>query len=787
MKTFKHLNALSIDEATSVLKTNGGKARIIAGGTDLLGQMLDNVLPEYPELLINIKDIASLDYIREENGALHIGTLTKLEDIANDKVIKKKYSVLAEAAHSTASPHIREMGTLGGNICQSNRCWYYWVPDNRFNCLRKGGATCYAFTGDARYHSIFGSTRVGSTPCTAECPTNVDIPLYMSLIREGNIVEAARILLEANPMPAITGRVCPHFCESKCNRNGYDESVSVRCIERFVGDYILTNPNVLGKPAQTRTKKKVAIIGSGPAGLAAAFYLSRLGREVTVFENMPKPGGLLTYGIPPFRLPKDVVNKQIESLQKMGFQVKLNAKVGKDIKIDDLAKTFDAIFLACGTWKERHSGIKGDQLIMSGMDFLRNSNVGVRKIPGKKVAVIGGGNAAIDVARTLVRLGTDPVIIYRRSRLEMPALKEEVAKAEEEGIKIQFLTLPVEASKKDSRIVLKCTKMELGPIDETGRPRPVPVKGSEFNTEFDTVMGALGEEPDFSIVPREFLNEKGRLKADAATYSLGANVFAGGDFVSGPSTVIKAIAAGREAASSIDRYLGGKKKQSKGKGSEGWKSPDKFNYSCIEITKRVTAAELPESERIKSLDIEDVSGLEVSAVETEANRCFNCGCVAVNPSDMAPALIALTATIKTTKRVIEAEKFFTVEGDKTTVLDDDEIVVEIEVPALSSGTKCKFIKNAIRKSIDFPLVNCAAAVESEKGVVKSARICLNSVYTQPYRVTKAEKYIQGKSIDVSTAEAAANEIVADTLPLLNNNYKIQIAKTLVKRAILACH
>jgi NADPH-dependent glutamate synthase beta subunit-like oxidoreductase/CO/xanthine dehydrogenase FAD-binding subunit len=745
MKEFKHINVNSLEKAVSVLKEYGEKARIIAGGTDILGEMQDAILPDYPEAIVNIKSIAGLDYIREDKGALHMGALTKLEDIAKNSLINERYPVLAEASCKTASPHIREMGTLAGNICQSNRCWYYWVPDNRFNCLRKGGTNCYALTGDARYHSIFGSTRVSRTPCSVECPANVDIPSYVNQIREGNLVEAARILLETNPLPAITGRVCPHFCESKCNRNGYDESVSVRCIERFMGDYILENPDVMGKPPQTGTKKQVAIIGSGPAGLSAAFYLRRLGYEVTIFENMEKPGGLLTYGIPPYRLPRDVVNRQIKALQKTGIQLKLNAKVGKDIKIDELSKSFNAVFLACGAWKERRSGIKGDQLMMSGIEFLRNSNVGVGKVPGKKVAVMGGGNVAIDVARTLVRLGADPVVVYRRSRGEMPALKEEVEKAEQEGIKIQFLTSPVAASKKDGRIALKCAKMELGPLDETGRPRPIPVKGSEFTTEYDAIMEAFGEEPDYSIVPGEFLNEKGRLKADASAYALGANIFAGGDFVSGPSTVVQAITAGREAASRIDQYLGGRKKQGKGKDSQGWKSPDKFNSSYLERTRRVTAPELPAGERIKNLEAEDISGLDMSAVEMESNRCFNCGCVAVNPSDMAPALIALEATIKTTRRVIEAEKFFTVEGDRTTVLDNDEIVVEIEVPVLSSGTKCKFLKSAIRKSIDFPLVNCAAAVKSEQGVAKSARICLNSVYTQPYRVTKAEKIHRGQN------------------------------------------
>jgi CO/xanthine dehydrogenase FAD-binding subunit len=399
---------------------------------------------------------------------------------------------------------------------------------------------------------------------------------------------------------------------------------------------------------------------------------------------------------------------------------------------------------------------------------------------------MGGGNVAIDVARTLLRLGAVPVIIYRRGRGEMPALKEEVDKALEEGIKIQFLALPVEAVKKNGKIALTCTKMELGPVDETGRPRPIPIKGSEFVTEFDAAIEAFGEEPDYSIVPREYLNEKGRLKNASVAYSLGSNVFAGGDFVSGPSTVVQALTAGREAANSIDLFLGGKKTEDKEEDKPGADSPDKFNSAYLFRTPRASAPELAVDQRVKNLDVEDVSGLEIKAVETEANRCFNCGCIAVNPSDMAPALIALGATIKTTKRVIEAEKFFTVECEKTTVLDDDEIVVDIEVPPQRAGTKTRFIKFALRKSIDFPIINCAAAIESEKGIVKTARICLNAVYNKPYRVSKAEDFIQGKPIDETNAEASGEAAIAEAVALPYNKYKIQIARALVKRAILAC-
>jgi NADPH-dependent glutamate synthase beta subunit-like oxidoreductase/CO/xanthine dehydrogenase FAD-binding subunit len=788
MRSFKHHNAGSVREAVALLHKCEGKAKVSAGGTDLLGLLKDESLSQYPEAVINLKNISGLEYIKEDAEGMKIGALTKLSAIADSPAIKEKYLLLSEAAKSVATPQIRNMGTIGGNLAQDVRCWYYRYPDElggSIKCLRKGGKQCNALPGDNRYHSIFGAAGLTEYPCATACPAKTNIPAYLGRIKKGDLLEASRALLDFNPMPAITGRVCPIFCEPGCNRGDFDEPVAIRCIERTLGDYILDRTAEFYTPPRAESGKSVAIIGSGPAGLAAAYYLRSSGHLVTVFEKMSEAGGMLQHSIPAYRLPKDVVRNQVQALQGMGVKLELGTNVSRtcpaeesgNTSIADLMGCHSAVFLSSGAWKEKPMGIKGEQYALSGLVFLNRTNSGIRNVPGKKVAVIGGGNVAMDVARTLLRLGAEPEVLYRRSRDEMPAFKEELEKAEAEGIKFRFLILPADISKTKNKTKLICLRMKLGATDASGRRQPVPRPNSNFTLIYDAVIKAIGEEPDVSILPAG-VTLKSR-KPETLALWLGKNLFAGGDFIKGPSTVVEAVAAGRQAAHLIDLSL----KDGHVNTTDSAGKAD-FTGSSFSDSTRVKAPGAAISERVKDFDAEDTLDINLNEMRTEAGRCFDCGCLAVNPSDVGVALVALEAKIATTKRTVTAENFFNANATESTILEPDEVVTEVQIPRPAEGSKQSYLKFTVRKPVDFAIASVASVITVKDGTCTDARIVLGAVAPEPIRAGGAEEVLKGCIIDESTAAKAAEEALAGANPLGKNVYKVEIAKTLVKRAIL---
>jgi len=788
MKSFNHINAETVTEAVELLKSNQGRAKLIAGGTDLLSTLKDKILPAYPETVINIKTIPNLDHISEDGGGLKIGALAKMEAIAQSPLIKEKYQLLAQAAEAVATPQVRRMGTIGGNLCQDVRCWYYRYPHSvggRIFCYLKGGKGCYALTRENQYHSIFGGWRDAPTPCTAACPGGVNIPVYLSKIREGDLTSAAIVLLETNPIPSVTGRVCPHFCEQECNRGDFDESVSIRDIERFMGDYILENAGEVIQAPGTDSGKKVAIIGSGPAGLSAAYYLRMSGHHVTVFERMKEAGGMLAYVIPPYRLPKDIVRRVVKTIENTGIELKCNIDVGKDVTLDELKQDFDSVFIANGLWNPISIGLEGEESTRFGMDFLTNINLGVREVPGKKVLVIGGGNAAIDVAVSALRLGAEEAtMVCLESREEMPALPWEIEQALEQGVKVMNCWGPHRVLKSDGKVkgmeLVRCTSV----FDKQGCFAPTYDSGVKDTVEADQIMMAVGYAADFSFIqPSSALKvEGGLIKVDPETQATSIpGVFAGGAVTHGPATVIEAIAAGRRAATTMDIYLKGKPKE------EAEKKPQpflKFNSDYLKKTSRVEMPKRPVAER--TIDVEDALGLSSGEIEGEANRCFNCGCVSVHPSDMGVVLVALGAQVKIAgpggTRTIPIENFF---GSLRNALEADEMVTEIQVPQPPDGAKQTFSKFRLRESVDFPIVSIASVITMDGGVCRDARVVMGAVAPAPIRATMVEQAIKGKAINAATAESAAKAAITGAIPLAMNAYKVEITKTLVKRAILA--
>jgi NADPH-dependent glutamate synthase beta subunit-like oxidoreductase/CO/xanthine dehydrogenase FAD-binding subunit len=782
MKAFEHVDAGTVSEAVKSLKE--GKAKLIAGGTDLLSTLKDRILPDYPETIVNIKTIPGLDEIKEDSKGLKIGALTKLEAIAQSPVVKKKYSILAEAAKAVATPQIRRMGTVGGNLCQDVRCWYYRYPHSvggRIFCYLKGGKGCYALTRENQNHSIFGGLRDASPPCASACPGGVDIPGYLSQIREGDLAGAAKTLLESNPIPAVTGRVCPHFCEQQCNRGDYDAAVSVRDIERFMGDYILDNAAKIIKAPQKESGKSVAIVGSGPGGLAVAYYLRQAGHRVTVFERREEPGGMLAYVIPSYRLPKDVVRRAVKAIEATGVEFKCKVDIGKDITLDSLKKDYDAVFIASGAWEPVSIGLEGEKLTRFGMEFLVNVKLGLKEVPGKKVLVIGGGNAAVDVAVSALRLGAEAATMAcLESREEMPALPWEIALAEEQGVKIMPSWGPRRVLQSGDKVegmeLVRCSSV----FDKEGRFAPKLDDSVKETVEADQIMMAVGYGTDLGFV-KPLKVERGLIVVNPQTQETGeAGVFAGGAVTHGPATVIEAIAAGKRAAAAMNAYLGGRKVEDK----EAADSLLKFNNDYLRPTSRVEMPKRPVARR--TVEAEDALGLGAKEIEGEANRCFNCGCVSAFSSDMGVVLMALGARLKIAgpkgERTMPVEDFF---DSLRHSLGADEMVTEIEVPPPPAKARQSFLKFRLRESIDFPIVSLAALIEVEGGVCSEARIVLGAVAPKPLRATGAEAAIKGKALDAKTAEAAAGAAVSGAIALGGNAYKVEVTKSLVKKALTA--
>jgi heterodisulfide reductase subunit A-like polyferredoxin len=465
--------------------------------------------------------------------------------------------------------------------------------------------------------------------CVDACPVHTNVPGYIKLTSEGQFKEAYKLIRETNPLPACVGRVCYAPCQEACNRGQIDESLCIRDLKRVPGDQ--WNIEELEVPVVAKTDRKVAIVGSGPAGLAAANDLALKGHSVTIFEALHEPGGMLRVGIPQYRLPKEIVRQEIGYIQKLGVEIKTGVQVGKDIAIEKLKEDYDAVFVAAGAHGGMKLGVEGEDIpgVMEGVRFLRAANLGEKVNIGEKVAVIGGGNTAIDCARIAKRLGAkDVTIVYRRSRDEMPASEEEVAVAEKEGIKIEFLAAPSRFSADNKKLArMECVRMKLGEPDDGGRRRPIPIKGSEFIIPAYTVISALGQTPEADFVKElgVTLSRGGTIGIDGETGATNIEgIFAGGDVVTGPAFVIDAIAAGKKVARSIDQHLS----EQPIKPEVARKEPEEFSQQEIEERKkrfpprnRVEMREEPVGERIQNFG-EVALGYSLEEAMEESSRCL---------------------------------------------------------------------------------------------------------------------------------------------------------------------
>ena len=473
-------------------------------------------------------------------------------------------------------------------------------------------------------------------PCQTACPAGIDVPSYVALVGHGRYSEAIELIREDNPFPWVCGLVCLHPCENACRRGEVDTPISIRDLKGFAAEAAAKTAGYEKKPVAPPKEEKVAIIGAGPAGLTAAYYLAREGYLVTIFEAAPVPGGLLRVGIPEYRLPKHIVEAEVESIKALGVEIKTNTTIGKDITIDDLRKQgFAAFFLGIGAHKGFRLNIEGESDFDGVIDcigFLKKVNLAEQVNLGQRVVVVGGGHSAMDAARTCIRIGVPEVnLVYRRSKEEMPAGEEEIQIIQEEGVKIHFLTVPKRVKGSDGKVThLECIKAELGKQDESGRRRPVPVKGTEFDLEADIIILAIGQSVDLGpIIEAQEIGVTPRSTFRVGPKTLRTDmpdVFAGGDCVSGPASVIEAIAAGKKAAKSIHRFLRGESSLEE----KMYHPVKRMKVEEMEVAeeekdalKRPNMPMLPVEKRKSTFEKAEL-GLAEEMAQNEAKRCLRC-------------------------------------------------------------------------------------------------------------------------------------------------------------------
>ena len=463
---------------------------------------------------------------------------------------------------------------------------------------------------------------VQEAPCKSACPAGVDVSRYVRLIGEGEFDDALAVVREKLPFPSVCGRVCFHPCEDKCNGNHLGGPIAICALKRFVAE----RPGAVVKepPSAKSTGKRVAVIGSGPAGLTAAYYFAKLGHAVTVFEALPEPGGMMRFGIPDYRLPKDILVTEINAIKNAGVSIQTNSKIESPAEL--LRQGYDGVFVAIGAHKGVSMGVEGEDVaaVKGALSLMKGLNSGSKLGLGDNVVVVGGGNAAVDTARCALRLGSKRVsILYRRSREEMLANSAEVEQALAEGVDIQFLTMPIKILMTKGKAKVDCVRTKLGELDAGGRRQAEPISGSEFTMLVDAVVSAIGRVPDLSADSGLATTDGGLIQADANTLATNeTGIFAGGDAVTGPASVIEAIAAGRQAAVSIDQYLGGKgeidvplappEAEVMQTGLQGFPVGDRAEMPSLRI-----------DERLRDFSPVELGFSDEQAID-EANRCLRC-------------------------------------------------------------------------------------------------------------------------------------------------------------------